>query len=135
MQNDILNFNKEWDNLIISVKNENKNDSLKNLANLYQFLPFYYKKISKIKKENISNMIYETVLKTKSDIFYGYASLENNNWQEILEYVKKAIEDYSLILDGAGTANKEYEVNRGYIILNELEQAAHIQDKNVFSVT
>ena len=127
LQNDILDFNKEFDNLTISVKNENKEDSLKSLAKLYSFLPNFFKKIS-------NDNIYETILETKSNVFNGYVLLESNNWQDISNNVKSAIEKYATILDDANTSNKEYEIDRGYIILNEIEQAVQLQDREVFLI-
>ena len=43
---DVLGFNQELDNLTISVKEENKENTLSNLSKLYDYIPKYLKSVT-----------------------------------------------------------------------------------------
>ena len=64
-QDDILNFNKSLDDLTVSVKSENKQDTLNNLAKVYSYIPKFTEKLA-------DDVIYKTVIKTKENIFNAY---------------------------------------------------------------
>ena len=123
----ILNFNKELDNLVIAVKEENKDNSLQSLAKLYSYLPEYLEKLS-------NDNIYKAILKTKSNVINAYAIIDTNNWNEIAQNIKLAIDSYSTILNNISSQSKEYAIDRGYIILNELNNAVSLQDREVFLI-
>ena len=125
-QEDILNFNEELDDLTIAVKNEDKENSLIKLANLYRYLPAYANSLS-----NDSNYI--SVLETKSNIFNAYVFVDLDNWDEASNYTNKAIESFSRALNNIHEKNT-YDTNKTYIILNEIQNAVNIKDKDVFLI-
>lgn len=126
-QNEILQFNKELDNLTASVKNEDKEKTLENLSKLYGYLPKYLEKI-------YENETYTNIVKTKSYVVNAYSIVDTGNWNQISEYVKKAIESYSSVLNNITTDSKTYNVNKGYILLNELQNAVNMKDKEIFLI-
>ena len=126
-QNEILQFNKELDNLTASVKNEDKEKTLENLSKLYGYLPKYLEKI-------YENETYTNIVKTKSYVVNAYSIVDTGNWNQISEYVKKAIESYSSVLNNITTNSKTYNVNKGYILLNELQNAVNMKDKEIFLI-
>ena len=65
-KDDILNFNKEIDNLVRVVNNEEKVSTLQTLSNIYDYLPKF------IEALNNKDIIYKKVIETKSNIFKGY---------------------------------------------------------------
>lgn len=124
-QEDILNFNKELDDLTISIKNEDKNNTLIKLANLYRYLPAYASNFS-------DNLSYISLLETKSNIFKAYVFVNIENWEEAGIYTNKAIESYSRTLSNIEKSN--YNTSKTYIILNEIQNAVKIKDKDVFLI-
>ena len=125
-QDDILSFNKEVDKLTEVVKKEDKENTLKVLANLYSYLPKYSRVISD-EKESL-------LLETKSNIFYAYSLLEVEDWNRIKEYVQKAIECYARILNNIDDSTNNNSINKGYVLLNELNNAVTIKNKDIFLI-
>ena len=126
-QNEILQFNKDLDNLTSSVKNEDKEKTLERLSKLYGYLPKYLEKI-------YENETYTNIVKTKSYVVSAYSIVDTENWNQISEYVKKAIESYSSVLNNITTDSKTSNVNKGYILLNELQNAVNMKDKEIFLI-
>jgi len=126
-QEDILNFNKELDVLAVAVKNENKEESLKNLAKMYAYIPIYYNACS-------NDNIYTTILRTKESVINAYVLVNDNNWQEISNYVKKALEIYTPVLNDIQNNEKDSTINKAYIILNEINNAVELKDREIFLI-
>lgn len=125
-QEDILNFNKELDDLTISIKNEDKNNTLIKLANLYRYLPAYASNFS-------DDLSYISLLETKSNVFKTYVFVNIDNWNEATSNINRAIESYSRALNNIQD-NRNYDTNKVYIILNEIQSAVNIKDKDVFLI-
>lgn len=127
-EEDILNFNKEFDNLAIVVKNQNKEETLAELSKIYDYFPIFI--------ENATNdEVYKTIVKTKSDIIKSYVILDSNNWVEIGNNIKSAITTYSELLSNSNIEeNRQYSINKGYVMLNELQNAFNIEDKEIFLI-
>ena len=125
-QNEILNFNKDLDELTVAIKEESKEKTLNKLASLYGYLPMYAKNISE-------DSMYLKVLETKSNILFAYSLLEVQDWQGMSNYVSMAIEGYTSILNNINEQN-EYAVNKVYISLNELKNAVDMQDREIFLI-
>lgn len=126
-QTDILDFNTELDNLTIAIKSEDKQKSLDSLAKLYSYLPKYMETLGNDKN-------YTGILKTKSNIFYGYSMLDTGDWNSINNYNQKAIEEFSNILKDIPSEEKEHSVNKSYILLNELKNAISLKDKEIYLI-
>ena len=127
-QEDILNFNKEYDNLTIAVKSKNKKESLSALSKVYDFMPKFIKNTSEGEE-------YKKVLQTKSDIFKAYSKLDTGDWGQIESDMNNAIQTYSQLLSNTNIdESKQYDLSRGYIMLNELQNAAKLKDTEVFLI-
>lgn len=127
-KDDILNFNKEYDNLIAVSKNENKEEVLGVLNNLYSYMPKFVQNTS-------DDNSYKTVIETKSYIVSAYSKLDSENWDGINDDIKKAIDVYSKLLTDTNIDNeKQYSLNKSYVILNEIQNAVNIKDKSVFLI-
>lgn len=125
---DILKFNEQLDKLTISVENENKQQTLDNLVNLYDLLP-------KFAENLIDDVVYKTMLQVKLNIFKAYSKLDTDNWEEINIEISKAVENYSNLLTNPNVESYRLSsLNKGYIILNELKNVANIKDKTVFFI-
>lgn len=127
-QEDILAFNSQYDRLTKVVKEEKKEEILKELTNVYEYLPKFLRGAS-------HDVLYTTLIETKLNIFKAYSKLDGANWQEISEDMKNAIDTYSKLLTNTEIdTRKQYVVSKGYIMINELQNAVNLQDTTVFLI-
>jgi hypothetical protein len=128
-QQEILNFNKEYDNLIKTVKEENKQETLTELSILYNYLPTFLESCTDNEKDN-------TVIKTKNYIFKAYSKLDNEDWQSISNDINQAIQEFTKIVTDVDTSNEKnkYNINKAYIMINELQNAINLNDKEIFLI-
>ncbi len=125
---DILGFNQELDNLTTTVKEENKENALGNLSRLYEYIPKFADKVT-------DDTTYKAVIETKNNLFKAYSKLDFKNWAEISNDVKQAIDTFSSQLVNTNTdSNKQYVINKIYIMLNELQNAVSMQDESIFLI-
>ena len=127
-QEDILNFNKDVDSLTVSLEEENKQLALDNLVKVYEY-------ISKFAQTVVDDTLYKTVLETKLNVFRGYAKLDSGDWTGISTNIVDAINVYATLLTNTEMdANKQTSINKGYVMLNELKNAADTQNISVFLI-
>lgn len=128
-QEDIVNFNKEFDNLTKAVKDENKEDALMELSLLYNYLPKFMDKCTDEDKEKI-------VIKTKNDIFKAYSVLDKEEWSAISQNINDARQNFTKLVTNINTKEKgnQYNINKAYIMINELQNAVVLKDKEVFLI-
>ena len=128
-QEDVSNFNKEFDNLIQAVKEEDKEKSLNELSILYDYLSKFITNCTADEKE-------KTILKTKNYIFKAYTILDKEKWEEISNNTNNATQEFTKII--TNISNKEtgnqYNINKAYIMINELQNAVTLKDKEVFLI-
>ena len=123
---DVLGFNQELDNLTISVKEENKESTLSNLSKLYDYIPKYLNGLT-------DDEIYKAKIETKNNLFKAYSILDSKNWQEIGNNVTNSINSFSNNLLNKQN-DKQYIINKIYIMLNELQSAVDKQDDSIFLI-
>ncbi len=127
-QEQILNFNSQFDELTLALKNENKEETLSKLVNLYETMNNF---VSEISKDDNEKIIYET----KLNILKAYSKLDSKNWQEISNDVQTATKNFELLLTDIEVSNqKQYAINKIYIMLNEIQSAVEKQDQDVFLI-
>ena len=127
-QDNILAFNQQIDNLSVAVKEENKETTLAELSNLYTNL-------SNITQNLEGNETYKMVVRIKENIFMAYSKLDAGKWDEISNDVNNAILTYSELLTNASNSiQNQYEINKGYILINEMQNAVKLQDVSVFLI-
>lgn len=126
--NDVVEFSTAIDSAIISIKNENKQDSLINLAKLYSYIPIYEKGISA--ENNIQN-----VKQTKSFLINAYSVVEQGNWDEVQTNINECEKTFKNVVNDIEFARKnEYKVNKTYVLIKELQNSLDLQDKEVFYI-
>ena len=123
---DVLGFNQELDDLTISVKEENKENTLSNLSKLYDYIPKYLKSVT-------NDEIFIGKIDTKNNLFKAYSILDSKNWQKIGNNVTNTINSFSNNLLNKET-DKQYIINKIYIMLNELQSAVNKQDDSIFLI-
>ena len=126
--NDILNFSKEYDNLLLALKNENREDSFKELVGVYSYFPKFIKKCD-------VDLQTKVLYSTKYSIFKAYSLLDSENWEEIIEYLQEASNKFEKLLTDENTQNKnQFVINKSYILINELQNSANLKDKQLFLI-
>lgn len=127
-QDDILNFNKEFDNLTVVIKQNNKQDSLIQLSKLYDFMPKFAQSI-------YDDDLRKTIIETKSNILKAYSKLDTDNWNDISNDIKQASNSYSKLLTNPNIdQSKQYDISKIYVMINELQNAVQVQDKQIFLI-
>lgn len=127
-KDDILNFNQELDNLAIVVKSENKEETLRQLSKMYEFMPKFF--------ENTTDENWLKIIsKTKVNIFKAYSKLDNGNWTEIGNDTQNAINEYTKLMSEIDiNQQKQYTINKCYVMINELQNAVNSQDASIFLI-
>lgn len=126
-QEDILNFNKNLDNVTKAVKDKDKEKSLQELVNLYSYLPKFS---SNIQMDNI----YYAILQTKEQVLRAYSILDLTKWDEMENDINNAIESYSVLLQEVNQDDKQFSINKLYIVLNELKNSCKEKNRDVFLI-
>lgn len=127
-QDDILNFNREFDNLTVSIKEENKEVCLDELSKLYNYIPNFAQNI-------LDDEIEKTLIDTKNNILKAYSKLDSKNWREISENIKQASNSFSKLLTNTNIdTTKQYSISKIYIMINELQNAVQVQDETIFLI-
>jgi hypothetical protein len=123
-----LNFNTEYDKLTSAVKDEKKEETLAELSKVYEYLP-------KFLEESEQEEMYTTLIETKYNILKGYSKLDEQNWQEIGNDINSGINSYSKLLTNTNIdSEKQYNISKAYIMLNELKNAVDLEDTAVFLI-
>lgn len=124
----ILDFSNKLNKCIVAIKNEDKAQSLKTLANLYSSIPVFLKEIKD--DENT-----QKIRQTQSYVINAYSLVEDMGNTEIRNNITKAIETYSEIMSDVNyTKDHSYKVNKIYVLLNELLNSLDEKDSDVFYI-
>ncbi len=125
---DILGFSSALDDSILSIKDEKKPETLTNLAKLYSFIPKIENSIS---AENST----QNIKQVKSYVINAYSLVEQDNWTEIQTNISKSEETFNnLINDMEYMKDKEYKVNKTYVLIKELQNSLGYKDKKMFYI-
>lgn len=124
----ITNFNQEYDNLMKAIKEENKQNALDALANLYNYLPDFIENSTDDTNEKI-------LIKTKNNVFKAYSLLDKNDWNAITENVNLANQEFTKMLTNSQSSNKnQYIINKAYVQINELQNSTKTKEKEIFLI-
>jgi len=122
----LLGFSDTLDKCIISIKNENKEESLMNLGELYSYIPAFTDMTSE--DNNIKN-----IKDTKSNIIKAYVSASKDDWTAANDSLTSAEQAFNNVFkDLEFVKNNEYKMNKTYILLKELQNSLAEQDKTIF---
>ena len=126
--NDILKFSNILNDTLLSIKNENKQETLSNLANLYSFIPKFEKQI------NQNNGI-QNIKQVKFYLLNAYGFIEQEDWPQIETNIASMDTTFkNVINDMEFIKNKEFKVNRTYVLIKELQNSLTYRDKKLFLV-
>jgi len=122
----LLEFSDILDKCIISIKDENKAESLANLGELYAYIPLFTDMTSEYDTITI-------VKETKINIIKAYVAAGNDDLSTVSSILTNAEESFNtLFKDLEFAKNNEYKINKTYILLKELQNSLNEQDKSIF---
>ena len=123
---DITDFSTQLDNLIIGIKNQDKTASLNSAATLYSYIPKYIEAYAKQSTTgNIAN--------AKLHILNAYVAASNDNWEGATTEMTVAEQFYTTLMSDKELMDaKEYNINKSYVSLKELQNSVKSQDKTIF---
>ena len=127
-KDNLLKFNGTLDKISSSIEQKDKENILINCSDLYNLLSGY---ISEFSADSTNTSVYSV----KSNILYSYSEMERDNWEEAGNYIKKADENFSNILNNQ--INNIYKIdiiNKAYVLLNELQEDCNSKDRKVFLI-
>lgn len=126
--NNILDFSSTLNDSILSIKDENKIDTLNNISKLYSFIPKFEKDIS-------SENGMQNVKQAKSYVINAYALVEQENWSEIESNISECEQTFKNVTNNMEyIKDKEYKINRTYVLIKELQNSLTYKDKKLFYV-
>lgn len=126
-RDDILSYNTNLDNLMISIKDKNKVNSAICLANLYRLVPKYMSETSEDQPKIQIGYI-------KSDILSAYSLLDTEKWNDITNLLGSAESKLTEFMNGGYNLSsmRQAKVNKAYVLLKELIKSSNEKNKDLF---
>ena len=123
---DILDFSTKINECIVAIKNEDKQQSLNTLSNLYSSIPLFLKQIGE--EENK-----QKIRQTQDYIIKAYIVADDMDNVEVRSNMQKALDTYSEVVTNIDyTKDKTYKTNMVYVLLNEMANSLNDKDSDVF---
>ena len=123
---DLTDFGKILDNLVISTKEKNKQQSFNYLVQLYEKLTIYAQNIE-------YDVNYTQVVQAKYHLLVACSIAEKGNWTLIYESILKSDEALLKIVNSFDNKDlNEYNVNQAFVAVKELENIINVKDLDVF---
>lgn len=107
-----------------NIKNENRTETLNSLAKLYEYIPVFLEKIAS------DNQQIE-LAKTKVEVIKAYVNIDFANWEELKNSLDRAISNFEPIVNNTSEAEKEYNIRKAYVLLQEFKNAVDTNDKDL----
>lgn len=127
-QDNLIKFNDNLNQLVITLDGEDRNQSLLKLADLYGLINLYYSEYS-------DDTIKENVIATKSYIARAYALIESDDkWDEIKQNITNARVQYNNVMNNSLQEGNINSINKSYILLGEMEKNVDSKNKKVFLI-
>lgn len=122
--NKLTEFSDLLNVCIGNIKNENRAETLKSLSRLYEYIPVYLEKIV-----NDSQKL--AIAKTKVYVVKAYVDINFENWEEIKNNLENAIKNFEPIVNNVSELEKEYNVKKAYVLLQEFQNSINVNDKEI----
>ncbi len=107
-----------------NIKNENRTETLNSLAKLYEYIPVFLEKIASDNQQ-------VELAKTKVEVIKAYVNIDFANWEELKTSLDRAISNFEPIVNNTNEAEKEYNIRKAYVLLQEFKNAVDTNDKDL----
>lgn len=122
--NKLTEFSNLINTCIGNIKNENRTETLNNLAKLYEYIPVFLEKI-------VPNEQQVELAKTKVEVIKAYVNIDFENWDGLKGNLDTAISNFEPILNNTNESEKEYNIRKAYVLLQEFKNAVDTKDKDL----
>lgn len=110
-----------FDETIISIKEENKEESVQKLAEVYKYVSEFYPKYDEKKY----------VYQTKAEIIEAYSLVEEGDWEQTKNKISLA---QTKFIQVAGKSTKTNTINKVNLLIKELKEGLKLEDNDVFYI-
>lgn len=122
--NKLTEFSNLINTCIGNIKNENRTETLNNLAKLYEYIPVFLEKI-------VPNEQQVELAKTKLEVIKAYVNIDFENWDGLKGNLDSATSNFEPILNNTNESEKEYNIRKVYVLLQEFKNAVDTKDKDL----
>lgn len=122
--NKLTEFSNLINTCIGNIKNENRTEILNNLAKLYEYIPVFLEKI-------VPNEQQVELAKTKVEVIKAYVNIDFENWDGLKGNLDSATSNFEPILNNTNESEKEYNIRKVYVLLQEFKNAVDTKDKDL----
>ena len=70
-------------------------------------------------------------MKTKVDVIKAYVNINLENWEELTKNLENAIKNFEPIVNNVSEVEKEYNVKKAYVLLQEFKNSINTKDKEI----
>ena len=125
---DIMAFDTLLILTIISINNDDNKAALINLGNMYYYIPKFLNSCSADKYE-------QNIQTTKYNVLAAYVYVSQDDWGSVQGRLTEAESSFlSVVNDTERTENKEFKVNKTYMLIKDLQNSVKNNDKQLFLV-
>lgn len=122
----VLSFSDVLNNVTQNVKKKDKASTIDEIVKLYNLIIEYTKKCKPSSQET-------TISTIEYNIISAYASVTNDKWEQAEAQVTEAQNLFANLLNTVNNNyNQQSNMNRSYILTNELKKAIKLKDKEIF---
>lgn len=122
--NKLTEFSDLINTCIGNIKNENRTETLNSLAKLYEYIPVFLEKI-------VTDNQQVELAKTKVEVIKAYINIDLENWDGLKGNLDSAISNFEPIVNNTNEAEKEYNIRKAYVLLQEFKNAVDTKDKDL----
>ena len=122
---DLTDFGKILDNMVISIKNKDKQECLDNIVQLYTKLTIYSENLKYDENDTL-------MMKAKYHLLVSYSLAPKGNWTLTHESILKSDELLFHAINSMNDQDNQYSINQAYVAVKELENIIHVKDLDVF---
>ena len=122
--NKLIEFSNLLNTCIRNIKSENRTETLNSLAKLYEYIPIFLEKI-------MPNNQQVELAKTKVEIIKAYVNIDLENWDMLKGNLDSSISNFEPIINNTNESEKEYNIRKAYVLLQEFKNAVDTKDKDL----
>lgn len=123
----LTEFSDLLNTCIGNIKNENRTETLNNLAKLYEYIPSYLEKIVTDEQEL-------ALARTKVETIKAYVNIDTENWDGLNSNLDNAISNFEPVVNNTNESEKEYNIKKAYVLLQEFKNAVDTNDKEILFI-
>ena len=125
----ILEFSNLLDKTVIDIKNKDEKSVAQTYAGLYSLVVDFSKKTEMGKEK-------KAAIEIKGDIIKAYAHVSSEDWDSVQAEIASAEKKATNLVNEVNKEDKpkKYNINKMYILLEELKNSLDTKEKRIFYI-